>query len=140
MLPAGGVLNSIGSRHMKRWHFVATGVLVGATTSSLTLYILSRPVVEMFAYAPLISASPDGSLDVAVMHKLRSNDVFPLKTSPMVAAAIAARIQKAMCGLSAPITHGQSERGVRRTPIPPIERKRPGRPGHAFHLNRQEPR
>ena len=59
---------------MKRWHLVAIGVLTGVITAGLTAYSVSRPMAELFAYSTYVSAASNGSLDVAVLEKLRSGD------------------------------------------------------------------
>lgn len=59
---------------MKRWHLIAMGVVIGVAVAGLAAYAFSRPVFKLFAYAPYISAASQGSLDVAVLRKLRSGD------------------------------------------------------------------
>jgi hypothetical protein len=59
---------------MGRWHLIAVGVLVGSVATAVAAYAYSRPIVKLFGYSAYISAASQGSLDVAVLRKLRSGD------------------------------------------------------------------
>jgi hypothetical protein len=60
---------------MKRWHLIALGILIGFAVAGLAAYAFSRPIFNLFAYAPYVSAAAQGSLDVAVLRKLRAGDI-----------------------------------------------------------------
>jgi hypothetical protein len=59
---------------MKRWHLVAVGFLSGVVVTGAAAYVVSLPIVELFAHSTYISAASNGALDVAVLNKLRSGD------------------------------------------------------------------
>ena len=59
---------------LRRWQHIGVGMIIGAMVALAAAYFFSRPIIQMFAHSPFQAAASEGTLDVAVLRRLRSGD------------------------------------------------------------------